>query len=313
MAKRKKSFLTPWRVVIGAIIITALVCVGVWFLMKDASIPVLNPQGVIANQEKQLMMFTLMLSLVVVVPVFLMIGIFAWKYREGNHKSPYTPDADGNTWLETLWWGIPILIIGVLGVVTVVSTHQLDPHKPLSSDVKPLTVQVVALQWKWLFIYPDQNVASLNELHIPTGTPVNFTLTADGPMSALWIPSLGSQVYAMTGMSAKLSLQADKPGTYRGSNSNINGTGYADMTFNTIAMQDRQAFDKWAKETALSADEQERHLDVDRYEELAKPSRKDPVTYYHLHDIKLYSKIVDKYMNGQAMADDHDHNHGEDE
>ncbi len=295
MSRNTKSFLTPGRIIVGVLFALIIVGLAGWLLLRGVNIPVLNPQGPVAEQQKGLIIFTLLLSMIVVVPVFVMLGIISWKYREGNAgKAKYTPNADGSRWLETLWWGIPIVIIGILSVVTWVSTHQLDPYKPLASGVRPITVQVVALQWKWLFLYPEQGVASLNELCMPAGTPVNFELTADAPMSAMWIPSLGTQTYAMTGMNSKLSLMADHPGEYRGSNSNISGTGYADMNFKAIAMSSRKAFDDWAN--AIKADDKHDHLDRGAYDELAKPSRGNPVTYYHLHDVNLYTEVMEKFM-----------------
>ncbi|MFA5172710.1 MAG: ubiquinol oxidase subunit II [Sulfuriferula sp.] len=302
MRRSKKPFFTPWRIVLSLLLTVIIATLGTWLLLAGKNIAVLNPQGIIASQQKDLIIFTLLLSAVVVVPVFLMLGMISWKYRESNTKTTkYTPDADGNRWLELLWWGIPILIIGILSVVTWVSTHQLDPHKPIISNVKPITVQVVALQWKWLFLYPEQGVASLNELRMPTGTPVNFEITADGPMSALWIPNLGSQTYAMTGMSSKLSLQADKAGEYRGSNSNISGTGYADMNFQAIAMPDRKAFDDWT--SSIENSKNHDHLDWTVYEDLAKQSRGNKVTYYHLHDMELYSKVMQKFTSSREHTE----------
>ena len=136
-----------------------------------------------------------------------MLFVFTWKYREGNSKKvKYTPDVSGNHVIEALWWGIPTLIITILAIVTWVSTHDLDPYKKLDSATKPITIQVVALQWKWLFIYPDQEIATINEVRFPEKTPVNFRLTADAPMSAFWIPNLDSQTYAMNGMMSQLNL-----------------------------------------------------------------------------------------------------------
>lgn len=293
MSRRKNTLSKPWRITLSSILLIVLISFGLWLLLAGKNIAVLNPQGIVAEQQKNLILFTLLLSLVVVVPVFTMLGVIAWKYREGS-GAHYTPDVAGNRKLEAIWWGIPIFIIGILSVVTWVSTHQLDPYKPLESNIKPLRVQVVALQWKWLFIYPDQGVASLNELRIPVGTPVNFELTADGPMSAMWIPNLGSQTYAMTGMNSKLSLQADKAGVYRGSNSNINGKGYAEMDFNTIAMPTSQAFYKWAD--SIRVDGSHDHMDWTTYKDLAKQSQGNPKTYYHLHDPGLYTKVMEKFM-----------------
>lgn len=310
MARKQKKLLTPLRVVLGSIVLLALVVAGFALLLQGREIAVLNPQGVIASQQKDLMIFTLILSIIVVVPVFTMLGLFAWRYRDTNTHATYTPDAKDNKWLEVLWWGIPILIIGVLSVVTWVSTHQLDPQKSIASSVKPLKVQVVALQWKWLFIYPEQGVASVNELRMPVGTPVDFEITADSPMSAFWIPNLGTQVYAMNGMSAKLSLRADKAGNYRGSNTNISGEGYAGMSFTAVAVPPKE-FVNWAEETALKSDAAERHMDWEAYEELAKPSKNNQVAYYHLHDVRLYSKVMQKYMSSTHHDDiDTDHDNG---
>lgn len=316
MTKRKQRLFTPGRVAISIVLLTIICALGTWLLLQDKNIAVLNPQGTIAAQQKDLIVFTSILSLVVVVPVFVMLGLFTWKYREGNTKAIYTPDADGNRWLELLWWGIPVVIIGILGYVTIKSTHELDPYKPLVSNVAPLKVQVVALQWKWLFLYPDQEVASVNELRIPVGTPVNFEITADAPMSAFWIPNLGTQTYAMTGMTAKLSLMADKAGSYRGSNSNINGKGYADMDFQAIAMPTRADFDKWAD--TLSLNKAHEHLEWTSYKELAKPAIIEKPQYFHLHDTDLYSKIVEQYMSGRHSengqktdGNTHEHDDGE--
>lgn len=298
MPARRKKFLTPPKIILGGMLVTAIIVVGTWLLVRDANVAVLNPQGVIANQQRDLIVFTSLLSIVVVIPVFVMLGVIAWKYREGNKNATYTPDEEGNKWLEVLWWGIPILIIGVLSVVTWVTTHELDPYRPIASNTPAVKVQVIALQWKWLFIYPDQNIASLNELRIPARTPVDFEITADAPMSSFWIPSLGSQTYAMNGMSSKLSLMADKPGTYRGSNTNINGEGYADMNFNAVALKDRAAFDSWV--ASVKDDESHHHLDEGVYEQLEKPTKKDPVTYYHLHEKALYTEVMQKYMSSHS-------------
>lgn len=300
MSKKKRSFFTPVKIIAYIICVSIIAGLGLWLYLADKDVAVFNPQGIIASQQRDLIVFTLLLSVVVVVPVFVLLGVFAWKYREGN-GARYTPEVEGNRWLEILWWGIPIIIIGILSVVTWVSTHQLDPYKPIESNVKAVKVQVVALQWKWLFLYPEQNVATVNELKIPAGTPISFELTADGPMSAFWIPSLGSQVYAMSGMSTKLSLQADRPGQYRGSNTNINGKGYAGMSFKAVALQSRDDFDKWARK--IQAEKGHNHMDSGIYEELMKPSEKTPVTYYHLHDTGLYDKIVNKYMHHKASSD----------
>lgn len=306
MTKQKKPFWNPLRVVTGVTFLFVFIGWGLWLYLHDKNVAVLNPKGVVAAHEKDLLVFTLLLSAVVVVPVYVMLFTFAWRYREGNHKKvAYTPDVEGNRLMETVWWGIPIVIIGILCVVTWVSTHQLDPYRALDSKEAPLRVQVIAMQWKWLFLYPDYHVASLNELTIPTGVPVNFEITADGPMSAFWVPNLGTQTYAMTGMTSQLSLMADHEGTYRGSNSNISGKGYADMHFMVKALSTRNAFYQWAR--AIANNVCHEHLALDEYEQLAKPAVATEPVYYHLHDDNLYTEVVNKYMRGNMPMDMHGH------
>lgn len=293
MKKRRGPSIKPWQVIVAVVLVLAAVCACIWFYLQGKTVAVLEPQGVIGKQELHLIIFTCLLSVIVVVPVFIMLFGFAWRYREGNKKAVYRPDEEGNKWLELLWWAIPVIIIGILGTVTVISTHQLDPYKPLASKVKPVNVQVIALQWRWLFLYPDQHVATINELRIPTGTPIHFTITADAPMSAFWIPSLGTQTYAMSGMNSQLNLEADKEGTYRGTNSNINGKGYADMQFAVDAVTP-QYFDIWA---ATAAKEPlENALDWNAYEAIAKPSSDTSAVYYRLTDNYLYDEVMNKYM-----------------
>ena len=183
------------------------------------------------------MIFAALLSLVVVIPVFAMTIYIVWRYRESNQKAKYSPDWDHNSKVETIWWLIPTLLIVVLSVVTWNSSHSLDPFKPIKSSVKPLRVQVIALQWKWLFIYPEQGVASTNILELPVDRPINFEVTADAPMNSFWIPQLGGQIYAMAGMSTQLHLMASEAGTYAGASANLSGKGFAKMKFDTKAVQ----------------------------------------------------------------------------
>lgn len=297
MKKSHKPFFTLWRIITISVFVVVIAGLGAFLLLNGKNIAVLNPQGIIADKQKDLIIFTTLLGMIIVVPVFIMLFAFAWKYREGNTKSRYTPDADGNRLIEWIWWGIPLIIIIVLSVVTWISTHDLDPYKKLSSKNEAINVQVVALQWKWLFLYPDLGIATVNEVRFPEDTPVNFEITADSPMSAFWIPSLGSQTYAMNGMSSKLSLEARNKGEYRGSNTNINGEGYAEMDFKAIATS-RQEFDLWVKALAESDD----HLDWAAYQELATPGKDQPVVYYMLHEPDLYATIQHTYM-GDGTAD----------
>ncbi len=299
---------TVYKVV--AIVIAVLGIFGIaYILLHGANIPVLQPKGVIADKQLQLIIVTTLLGMIVIVPVFVMLFAFAWKYREGNKKAKYTPNADGNKWIEALWWGIPIIIITILSVITWVSTHDLDPYKKLESTERPIKVQVVALQWRWLFIYPEQGVATINEVRFPEKTPVEFELTADAPMNGFWIPSLGGQVYAMAGMSSKLSLMADSVGEYNGSSSNISGEGYAGMSFKAISMK-KTEFDLWARTSTKKAE----RLDWEKYDQdLVSPSKEQGVRVYSLFDAELYNKIVMKYMHGgsEPHSPDKTDNHSE--
>ncbi|MDB5165865.1 MAG: Ubiquinol oxidase subunit 2 [Candidatus Saccharibacteria bacterium] len=302
MKKSRQPFFTPWRIAILACLVLIIAGLGTFLLLDGKNIAVLNPRGIVADKEKDLIIFTVLLGSVVVVPVFIMLFAFAWKYREGNTKAAkYTPEADGNRVIEVIWWGIPLIIIGVLSVVTWTSTHDLDPYKALESDKEAVSIQVVALQWKWLFMYPEQGIATVNEVRFPEDTPVNFTITADAPMSAFWIPNLGTQTYAMNGMSSQLSLQAHETGEYRGSNTNINGEGYSEMDFKAISTT-RQEFDLWTKAVAGS----DKHLDWTTYEQLARPSKDQPVVYYMLHQPKLYDMIRGKYMDMNSASSSKD-------
>lgn len=272
------------------IAVTAIIAVSVWYF-SHTNIPVLNPQGQVGKQELALFVFTIILSLVVVVPVFTLLLVISLKYREKNaHKNKYAPDWDTNKRLEAAWWGIPIAIILVLSVVTWVTSHQLDPMKPLASNVAPLKVQVVALQWKWLFIYPDQQVASVNQLEIPEKTPISFFITSDAPMNAFWIPSLGSQIYAMSGMTSHLQLIADSTGDYEGRSANISGTHFADMHF-AVHSVTGDDFAQWVK-GAKSAQE----LTMASYNQLSQPGVVAQPTMYLLKDDMLFDSIVAKYQ-----------------
>lgn len=269
-----------------------------WFALHGTTIDVLMPTGVVATEQRKILFFTLALSLLVVIPVFIMLGLFAYKYREGR-DADYKPEWGSSNKLEALWWGIPIVIIGVLGTLTWFTSHSLDPYRPIASDKSTINVQVVALQWKWLFIYPDYNIATVNQLPIPVDRPVHLSLAADAPMSAFWIPSLGSQVYSMNGMSSQLNLMAKKVGEYEGYNTNINGEGYAKMKFTAKVMNEAE-FAHWSKTAGTTAMKMGDHMDEATYRVLAKPSVISEPQTYHLMSPDLYDTIVAKYM-GHAM------------
>lgn len=258
--------------------------------MHGHTIAVLSPEGMIASKERSLIFFATALSLVVVIPVFILLFSFVWKYREDNTSASYTPDWSHNSALELVWWAIPLVLIIILSVVTWQSSHQLDPYRTISSTTPPMTIQVVALQWKWLFIYPDQNIATVNYFRIPENTPINFEITSDAPMNSFWLPQLGGQVYAMSGMITHLHLVADKTGMYHGSSANISGSGFASMKF-VAQSSSNDDFNAWVS----SVKQAPNALTFNVYNSLVKPST-TPVTNYSSTAIDLYDTIVMKYM-----------------
>lgn len=273
-----------------ALLAVVSVAVAIHYLLHT-NIPVLEPKGIIAQKELHLIVFALLLSLIVVIPVFGLLFAFAWRYREGNHSAKYSPQLDHSRLAETLWWSIPSAIILVLSVVAWNSSHQLDPYRPIASKNKQITIQVIALDWKWLFIYPEQHVASINFFQIPVNTPVNFELTSDAPMNSFWIPQLGSQIYAMPGMETDLHLLANQAGSYNGVSANISGSGFAGMTFVAKASSTTD-FNDWMRQVKSSLNV----LDVAAYNNLLEPSKNNPVKYYASAQTGLYNMAVMKYM-----------------
>jgi cytochrome o ubiquinol oxidase subunit 2 len=225
-----------------------------------------------------------------------MTAWFAWHYRAGNERATYMPKWE-SVGLDVVVWLVPAVIVLILGVLTWNYTHSLNPYKPLPADAKPLKVQVVALDWKWLFIYPEQGVASVNQLVIPTGRPVNFDITADTVMNSFFIPQLGGQIYAMAGMRTKLNLQADRPGTFFGENTQYSGRGFPFQSFEVQA-KPQKGFDAWVHKVKR----QDKDLDWSRYQALEKPSMRDPVRHYATVDHGLFQRIMAKYMPDKAPA-----------
>ncbi len=261
---------------------------------------VLNPKGVVALAEKNLLITAFLLMLIVIVPVFVMLFSFAWRYRASNTKAKYTPDWHSNRALEIVWWTIPAIIIFILALLTWKSTHDLDPFKPLASNVKPITIQVVALDWKWLFIYPDEHIATVNYVEFPKDTPVLFKITSDAPMNAFWIPQLGGQVYAMPGMTAQLNLMATEKGVYKGLSTNFSGEGFSGMKFEVHVTEENE-YQSWLYTVRGSP----YVLDITRYTELAKQSKNNAVEYFALTDDDLFGRILMKFMAPMEGVDHH--------
>ncbi|MFS8931133.1 ubiquinol oxidase subunit II [Cupriavidus taiwanensis] len=277
-----------------------LPCLGL-LLLAGCNMTLLDPKGQVGVDIKNIILIATWLMLLVVVPVIVLTLVFAWKYRASNTKARYEPDWSHSTAIEVVVWLIPCLIIIALGIITWKSSHDLDPYKPLESNKKPVTIEVVALNWKWLFIYPELKIATVNQIAFPVDTPVNFKITSDSIMNSFFIPQLGSQVYAMAGMETKLHLIANHAGSYDGVSANYSGGGFSGMKFKADAMSNYE-FDQWVAKVRASSTE----LGVEGYKTLAQPSEKEPVTYYGKVEDQLFHNILHKYMGhgGAALAAD---------
>ena len=258
----------------------------------------LNPVGPIGEQERTIILTATALMLLVVVPVIVMTLLFAWRYRASNEKAEYQPNWSHSTKIEVVVWSIPILIIGILGTICWKTSHQLDPFKPLSSTVKPVRIDAVAMDWKWLFIYPKEGLASVNEVALPAGVPVVFHITSATVMNSFFIPRLGSQIYAMANMQTAVNLLASKTGTYRGISANFSGDGFSGMTFKARVLS-QEDYAKWLAKVKASTQK----LDGAAYTALDQPSENVPVEYFSQVMPHLFPQIVDgKFAPGRMVA-----------
>jgi cytochrome o ubiquinol oxidase subunit 2 len=270
-----------------------------------AEAPMLAPKGPITLVERDLLFTAFGLMLIVVIPVFLMAFVFVWFYRPVSKHDVYKPDWGYSVWMDGLVWLVPAAIVIAIGTLVWDDTHRLDPYKSIDSDQLPLEVQVVAQDWKWLFLYPEQNIAAVNELAFPSERPLSLTITSDTVMNSFLIPALGGQIYAMAGMQTRLHLLADAPGRFAGRNMQYSGDGFANQYFEAIAMSGED-FEAWVARVRRS----EGRLDAAAYEQLAKPSELHPVTYYAVFEPDLFARIIAKYAPagpgvpaaGQAQA-----------
>ena len=192
--------------------------------MSGCDMLLLQPTGIVASQQKQIFLFSSAIMLVVVIPVIILTLLFSWRYRASNTHAKYTPNWDHNYLLEFIWWTIPCIIVIALAVITWITSYQLDPYRPISHKNKAITIQVVSLNWKWLFIYPEHNIAVVNYLQFPKNVPIHFKITADAPMNSFWLPQLGSQIMSMPGMQTQLYTLANETGNYMGVASNFSGS-----------------------------------------------------------------------------------------
>jgi cytochrome o ubiquinol oxidase subunit II len=265
-------------------------------LLAGCQWAILDPKGQIGQDQKTLLITSVVLMLLVVIPVIVMTLVFAWKYRASNTKARYEPEWAHSTAIEVVVWSIPCLIILVLAVLTWRSSHALDPFRPLDSQVKPINIEAVSLDWKWMFIYPDQGIATVNEIVFPVDTPLNFKITSDSVMNSFFIPHLGSQIYAMAGMETKLHLIANEQGDFFGLSANYSGHGFSKMRFDARAT-DQAGFDAWVAQVKSSP----KVLDAAAYQALAA-NRNDkenyPVTHFSSVQVGMFQSLIDKYMMG---------------
>ena len=267
--------------------------VGICVVLSNEKALVVHPEGLIAQKEYILILVNIFLMLCIIVPTYILLFWVVWKYCIKQDNDDYDPEHTFGFPGELAMWGFPTVIVALLSIVTWYATHDLDPYKPLESDVRPLSIQVVALDWKWVFIYPELGIATLNLIHIPEKTPVHLKLTADGaPMNSFWVPQLSGQIYSMSGMTTQLHLMADGPGDYAGRAVEINGEGYSDMNF-SVKSTTREEFEAWVEEVKKSSSQ----LTEEVYEGLVKPAVDKSVVLFSEVEKDLYHKIVHKYMD----------------
>lgn len=297
MAKiHKKRLSLGWVLLIIFLALGSFVLL-IKYLLAGKNIALFNPKGLIAQEQLNLMFFAAGVMLAVAVPTLVLLFFTAWKYRESNAKATYAPGIAHSKFLTPGLWLIPTFVVFLLAPVMWSATHRLVPQKSLAADGKPLIIQVVALRWKWLFIYPEQKIATVNFVQVPVNTPVQFELTADeAPMSSFWIPNLGGQLYAMTSHVNRLNLMADTAGDYPGSSAEINGPGFSGMKF-TARAGSIEDFGRFVQEVKQSPEV----LDMPMYESVLKPSENNPTAYYSDYDDGLYDSVLSKYMGS------HDH------
>lgn len=291
-----------YRLVLAALFLLLILLMQpleVWLFLKD--IPVLFPKGIIGIKQRDLLLLIQAVMLIFVIPVFILTFIFSWRYRADNPKAHYDPHLVDHKVAEYIWWGVPFVFTIAIAIVTYIKTHELDPYRPIESDKEPIEIEVVALQWKWLFLYPKEQIATVNFIQIPTETPVHFRITADAPMNSFWIPRLGGQIYAMAGMTTQLYLMADEEGDFRGSSAQISGKGFSGMTFTTRASS-QEAYEDWVVMAQASSSS----LDWSSYTSLVKPTENVSPMFFKLEEPKLFDKILMKFMspdmNGMTMG-----------
>lgn len=277
-------------------------------MLGGCDMVVMNPSGDVAAQQADLVRTATYLMLLIIVPVIALTLLFAWRYRASNAQAPYTPDWDHSTRLELVIWGAPLLIIIALGAVTWISTHKLDPFRPLErldaqrplpADAKPLVVQAVALDWKWLFIYPELGVATVNEVAAPVDRPIRFHISASTVMNTFYVPALAGMIYAMPGMESQLHAVINQPGVYQGLSANYSGDGFSYMRFKFHGLSDAD-FQAWVQRNRTEG--QGQVLSREAYLKLEQPSEREPVRRYAQVDPKLFEAILGRCVDSSKMC-----------
>ncbi len=270
-----------------------LILAGVFaYLIHRGDLQLLDPAGYIADIQSKILWGVIIFALIVGTTMIGGFFFLAFHYREGK-KATYAPEWHAGPWLQVIGWGVPFVALSAISVMVWNTAHQVDPYKPIASTVKPVTIQVVALQWKWLFIYPDDHIAAVNTLEIPTNTPISFKLTADAPMNSFWIPRLSGQIYAMTGMVTQLHVMADKTGVYAGGPAEISGGEFAGMEFKVSAIPPK-AYAAW--KDLVRKPEVSPTFDYESYKQLARPSGYVLPKTYRLTESNLFDAIVMQFM-----------------
>lgn len=266
----------------------------------------MNPSGDVADQQGHLIVVSTVLMLLIIVPVIALTVFFAWRYRQSNTDAAYEPDWDHSTALELVIWAAPLFIIIALGAVTWISTHTLDPYRALARidadrsvapGTKPLLVEVVALDWKWLFIYPEQGIATVNELAAPVDRPITFRITSSTVMNSFFVPALAGQIYAMPGMQTTLHAVINKPGDFAGFSSNYSGAGFSNMRFRFLG-QSAADFDRWVQANKQGGTD----LNRNAYLELEKPSQRDPVRRFARVAPDLFDAVLNRCVDTGKMC-----------
>ncbi|MBU4612490.1 ubiquinol oxidase subunit II [Achromobacter sp. GG226] len=288
-------------------LLRGLVLAPALLLLSGCNAVLMSPSGDIALQQRNLIIWSVILMLLIIIPVMVLTAVFAWKYRASNTEADYDPEWDHSTLLELIIWACPLFIIIALGALTWVSTHKLDPYRPLdritagqavTAEHEPLVVEVVALDWKWLFLYPEQGIATVNELAAPVDRPIRFKITASTVMNSFFIPALAGQIYAMPGMETTLHAVINKEGVYEGFSGNYSGEGFSWMRFSFRGVSEGE-FDRWVEQARTSQDGQ---LTREAYLKLEQPSAREPIRHFASVTPGLYDAIVNRCVEPNRMC-----------